>query len=281
MRNIITILICLFFFSQQIEAQLKGPAPSPFCKVEQMVGLTKVTYEYSRPSMKGRPVYGGLVPFDKLWRTGANKNTIFTFSTDVRIMGQDLAAGSYALFTRPGQTQWEVVFYKDTDNWGVPKEIEESKIALRARVTPNRLPISVETFDITIGELRNGSALIELMWETTIVALRLEVPTGKIMDESISKVLAGPSADDYYTAARYYLEEGRELGTALDWMNMSIELGGERFWRLRQKALILAEMGAYKDAIASAKRSIELAKEAGNMNYVRNNEESIRQWSRM
>jgi tetratricopeptide (TPR) repeat protein len=246
-----------------------------------MVGLTNVTIEYSRPSMKGRPIYGGLVPFDKLWRTGANKNTIFTFSTDVKIMGQDLAAGSYAMFTRPGEIQWEVVFYKDTNNWGLPEDIEESKIALRAKVTPNRLPVSVETFNITIGELRNGSALIELMWETTIVAMRLEVPTSSIMDESISKVLSGPSADDYYTAARYYLEEGRELGTALDWMNKSIELGGERFWRLRQKALILAEMGAYKDAIASAKRSIELAKEVGNMNYVRNNEESIRQWSRM
>jgi len=126
------ILLSLFVvaLSTNITAQLKTPAPSPSSKIEQKVGLTDVTVEYSRPSMKGRAVFGNLVPYGKLWRTGANQNTKVTFSDDVTIDGKTLKKGTYAVYTKPGKDAWEVLFYSDTNNWGTPQNWDDAKVAV-------------------------------------------------------------------------------------------------------------------------------------------------------
>ncbi len=270
-----------FFFSLcllMVNAQVKTPAASPFSKVEQSVGMTDVSIEYSRPSAKDRTIFGDLVPYDKKWRTGANRATKIDFSTDVNVGGVDLKAGKYALYSMPGSNSWTFYFYTDTSGGGVPSDWDESKVAASFQVSPKRSSDMIETFLINVNNLRNDGATIDLGWENTVVSIPLSVPSDDIVMESIEKTMAGPSAGDYYNAARYYRESGKDLNKALEWMNKSLEMNGERFWTLRQKALLLADMGKMDKAIEVAKRSIELAKEAGNEDYVKNNEKSIKQW---
>ena len=210
MKKII-VLIAFMIANFMIEAQVKTPQPSPKCTVEQVVGLTNVDISYSRPSAKGRNVFGDLVPYGKLWRTGANANTTINFSEDVMIAGKALKKGKYALFTTPKADVWEVIFYTDTDNWGTPDKFDESKVALRVNVNPESLARKVETFTINIAGLENDAAQLELMWEKTLVAIKIEVPTKKTALESIEKTLAGAQAGDYFSAGQYYNQSNTDL----------------------------------------------------------------------
>lgn len=263
-------------------AQVKAPQPSPFSKVEQKVGLTDVTLEYSRPGVKGRTIFGDLVPLDKMWRTGANKNSIVSFSSDVMIAGNEVKAGSYAIFAKPSKNTWEINFYSDTENWGTPSEWDATKVA--ATVSPKVMNLNdkVESFTISIENLSDGGADLSISWENTKVTVPFTVPTDQMVMASIEKTMAGPSSNDYYTAGRYYKDSGKDYNKALEMINKSIEMRGEeKFWMVRQRALTLAKLGRTKEAIAAATKSMELAKAAGNDDYVRNNEKSIAEWSKM
>jgi tetratricopeptide (TPR) repeat protein len=265
-----------------VNAQIETPQPSPFSKVEQKVGLTDVTLEYSRPSMKGRTIFGDLVPYGKLWRLGANKNTMISFSDDVTIDGQTLKAGSYAIFATPNENSWDVVFYSDTNNWGAPAKWDDAKVAAKTTVETAEMPMNVETFTIMFGNLTSNSADLGFIWENTYAAVNLEVPTDDIVSASIEKTMAGPAAADYYNAAVYYSTEGKDLKKAEEWMNKAmsmIEKPG--FWQLRQQSLIYAKMGDKKKAIEIAKQSLKGAKAAGNADYIKMNTESLKEWGAM
>jgi hypothetical protein len=262
-------------------AQVKTPAPSPKSTVEQMVGLTEVTVEYSRPSKKGRNIFGDLVPFGKLWRTGANKNSIVTFSDDVVIKGQTLKKGSYAIFTTPKVDMWEVVFYADTENWGTPENWNEKNVALSTNVDAQMLGNAVETFTIGINNVDNNSATLELSWDKTLVALKFEVPTHKTAMASIEKVLAGPTSGDYFSSAQYFYQSNGDLNKALEYVNKAIDLNKDKpFWYTRQKSLIQAKLGDKKGAIETAKISLAAATAAKNDDYVKMNNDSIAEWSK-
>ncbi|HLO53457.1 MAG TPA: DUF2911 domain-containing protein [Saprospiraceae bacterium] len=261
------------------DAQIKTPAASPSSKVETTVGLTNVTLDYSRPSKNGRKIFGDLVPFGSLWRTGANKNSIVTFSDDVMIGGKEVKKGSYAIFTKPSQTSWEVTFYTDTENWGTPEKWDDAKVAAKVMVSPQAIN-TVETFTLNVGNVTNESFHLEIMWDNVNVPVKIEVPTDKKVSSSITAVMAGPSANDYYNAARYYREAKKDLTQALAWMNKSVEMGNDKFWILRQKSLIEADMGNFKAAIATANESLAKAKEAGNNDYIKMNMDSIAAWSK-
>ncbi len=266
--------------SFSVGAQLQTPQPSPSAEVEQMVGLTEVEVEYSRPSMKGRTIFGDLVPYDKLWRTGANKNTIVTFSDDVVVEGKTLEAGSYAIFTRPGEAVWEVIFYSDTENWGVPQEWDASKVAatVKTEVFPIEMPI--ETFTISFDDLHNNGATLGMMWEKAYVGVKFEVPTLEKASKSIDAVMAGPSAGQYYAAASYYLDEGKDLEKAKEWIGKAVAMDteGRMFWVLRKQSLIHAKLGDTKGAIEAAKKSLASAEKAGNADYVKMNKDSLKEW---
>ncbi len=279
------LIACAFVLSFSINAQVKTPQPSPFSKVEQKVGLTDVTFEYSRPGVKGRTVFGDLVPFEKLWRAGANKNTQITFSTDFTIGGQEVKAGTYAIFVTPSAESWEVVFYSDANNWGTPQNWDDSKVAAKATGQVHEVPFNVETFTIDINGISNGGGNLEFIWEKTFVGIPFSVPTDGAVMASIDKTMAGPGGNDYYSAAVYYLQEGKDLNKAIGWMDKAITMrkaaskdGKEPFWMMRQKSLIHAKMGDKKGAIKAAKRSLELAKEAGNDDYVKMNKDSLKEW---
>ncbi len=276
----ITFLLGLFMaFALQSEAQIQTPSASPSAKSEYMVGLTKVTIEYSRPSKKGREIFGGLVPYGEAWRTGANSATKITFSEDVIFGGQELAAGSYAILTKPMKTEWQFMVYPyASGNWGSYLNADVEPVTFT--VPSGELPFEMETFTIDVGHLRNKSARVWFLWDRTSVGVELDVHTAKQVEASIEKTMAGPSAGDYYSAASYYLDEGKDMETALMWINKSIEMDNQpKFWVMRRKALIQAELGDYKGAVATAKRSKELAMEAGNNQYVQMNEASIKEWS--
>ena len=277
------LLIALVFtLSVQVNAQIKTPQPSPFSKVEQKVGLTDFTFEYSRPGVKGRKVFGDLVPFGKVWRAGANLRTKITFNNDITVAGKVLKAGTYAIFVIPQATSWDVVFYTDYAGGGAPAELDETKVAARVTADVHEIPFNVETFTIDINNLSNSGGTLEFIWEKTYVGVPFTVPTDATVTESIEKVMAGPGAGDYYAAAAYYLEEGKDLKTAKVWIDKVIEMTKDdpKFWQLRRQALIYAKLGDKEGAIKAAKASLELAEKAGNADYVKMNTESIAEWSK-
>ena len=276
----ILLLVIACTLSIAVNAQVVTPQPSPLGKLEQKVGLTDITIEYSRPGVKDRTIFGGLEAYDEMWRTGANKNSIITFSDDVTISGYALKAGSYAIFTKPGESLWEVYFYTDTDNGGLPQKWDDSKVAAIAKVQAMQIPFNVETFTMDINNIRNGSATLELIWEKTYIAIPFEVPTDTKVLASINSSLNGtPKSEDYYAAADYYLAEGKDIKQAKEWMDKAMSMTEKpAFWQLRKQSLIYAKAGDTKGAIALAKKSMEGAKEAGNEHYVKMNMDSLTEW---
>ena len=267
--------------TEVVTLRVVTPQPSPLSTLEQKVGLTDVTVEYSRPSIKGRTIFGDLVPFGEIWRTGANANTKVTFSSDVTVEGQALKAGSYALYTIPNKDSWEVIFYTDSNNSGTPRAWDDSKVAAKAAIKPEAMPMSIETFTITVDDITINSAIIGLLWEETYVGIQFETPTDAMVLANIDKVLAAsPKAADYYNAAVYYSQNNKDINKAGAWMDTAmsmIEKPG--FWQLRQQSLIYAKMGDTEKAIATAKASLKGAMEANNTAYIKMNTESLKEWA--
>ena len=278
------LLIALVFtFSLNVSAQVKTPQPSPFSKLEQKVGLTDVTLEYSRPGVKGRTIFGDLVPYGKIWRTGANARTKITFSTEVTIDGNTLKAGSYSVFTIPNAESWEVVFYNDGKEFGTPEEFDAQYVAAKITVEVYKLPVKIETFTMTFDDLSNSGSTLGMMWEDVYVGVKFEVPTDNAVVASIKKVMNGPSAGDYFSSAVYYLQEGKDINDAKTWIDKAVEMTKDkpRFWFLRQQSLIHAKAGDKKGAIAAAKESLAGAEKAGNADYVKMNKDSLKEWGAM
>lgn len=262
-------------------AQIKTPAPSPSSKVEQKVGLTDVTIEYSRPGMKDREIFGSLVPFGKMWRTGANASTKVSFSDDVKVGGVELKKGKYALYTIPGENEWTIVFYNKTGYWGTPgKEYTMEEDAARFTVKPQTLPMTIETMLFDINNIKSNTADINLMWENTLVSIPVEVEVDSKVMKDIKSAMGGTTRGEYYVAARYYYDNDKDMNQAHEWAVKANELD-EKFWQLRLQALIEAKLGKYDTAIATANRSTELAKAADNADYPRMNSNSITEWRGM
>ncbi len=280
MRKIIFIL-AMIIANYVTEAQVKTPQASPKSTLIQVVGLTTVEIVYSKPSARGRDVFNNLVPFGKLWRTGANENTTISFSDDVIIDGKTLPKGKYALYTNPRADNWEIFFYTKTDNWGNPETWDESKVALKTSVKSGHIDRFVESFTVEINNLDNNFAHLELSWENTIVALKFEVPTAKNAIASIDKVLSGPTAGDYFSAAQYYLQSNGDLTKASSYINKALEMSKEKpYFYYRLKSLIQAKQGDKMGAIETAKISLSGAEAANNQDYVKMNKDSIAEWSK-
>ncbi|MEW5675822.1 DUF2911 domain-containing protein [Flavobacterium enshiense] len=277
------VLTAVFAFATlAMQAQVKTPQASPVSKIEQTVGLTNVDIEYSRPSTKGRTVFGELVPYGKLWRTGANANTVISFSEDVTIDGKMLKKGKYALYTLPKADSWEVIFYNNTDNWGLPEKWDEANVAIRTIVKPENLNRKVETFTIGINNVDNDYAVLELLWEKTLIPVKFEVPTQKVALKSIEATLAGPTANDYFASAQYLYQSNGDMKKALTWVNKACDMKAAEtpFWYLRLKSLVQAKNGDKVGAIETAKQSLAAAEKANNQDYMKMNKDSIMEWSK-
>ena len=272
------LLIVLSFLTIQItEAQIQTPKPSPEGKLEQKVGLTDVKISYSRPGVKGRTVFGDLVPYNTIWRTGANKNTIISFSDDVTISGKELKAGEYAIFTKPNKDFWEIYFYTDTNNWGAPQKWEDSKIALKTTAKVEKLPFNVETFMILITNIKTNGASLEFVWENIMIEMPFTVPTDKKAIASIEKIMAGPGANDYYEAASFYFDNNKDINKAKIWIEKAVELSDKpKFWYIHKQALIYKRAGDKKAAKKAAEHSLKLATDAKYDAYIKKNKDLLK-----
>lgn len=280
--NKVVLFLMAIVATLTLEAQISTPAPSPAATLTQMVGLTEVSVDYSRPSMRGRKVFGNLVPYNKLWRTGANAYTKVSFDTNFTVNGRNVEPGTYSIFTKPGESNWEVFFYTDINGGGIPSDWDENKVVAKATVPVYKMDDPVQTFTITIDDVTSNSAMLGILWENVYVGVPFEVPTDAAVMGSIDKALSGPSAGDYYAAAVYYSSEGKDINKANDWMAKAMEMTEKpAFWQLRQQSLILAKAGDKKGAIEAAKKSLAGAKEAGNDDYVKMNTDSLKEWGGM
>ncbi|MES2286520.1 MAG: DUF2911 domain-containing protein [Bacteroidota bacterium] len=254
--------------------QLKLPAPSPLQTLDQSFALSNIKIEYSRPSAKGRVIFGALVPFGKTWRTGANTATKITFGEDVKIEGSSLVAGTYALYTIPNKDSWEIMFYNDLKLGGNVADYKAENEVLRVKVKPSAYANKVETLTINVSDITSNSGNIELLWENTRVAFSVVSDIDSKVMKNIETSLA-TDARPYFQAAGYYYDNNKDLTIALGWVNKAIEQNPKAFYMVHLKAKIQLKLKDYKGAVATAEQSIVLAKEAKNDDYVAMNQKLI------
>lgn len=274
----IAFFICL---STNLIGQVETADLSPRSEIEQMVGLTEFEVEYSRPSAREREVFGGIVPFDKMWRTGANMNTTISFDSPIYIGKDTVDAGEYSIFTIPNEKEWTIYFYNQTGISGVPRDWNEDLIVLEFTAKVNKLNDFVETFTISFDALKTDECHLVLSWENTAVKVPIKLPTTELTKESIAKVMDGPSDRDFYLAASFYLEQNENLDKALEYINKAVELrGDEAFWYTRKQALILYANGMIEEAIKAAENSKKSAEKVNYTSYVDMNKADIEKWKK-
>ena len=250
------------------QAQLKVPAASPTQTTKQGFALGDITLEYSRPAIKGRTVFGDLVPFDKIWRTGANATSKITFSSDVKLEGKEVKAGTYGLFTIPGKNSWEVMLSKDLALGANVGAYNKENEVVRVQVKPTMLANKVETFTINLADIMPTSAVLEIMWDKT----RVPVTITADIDQTIVKNIEASLASDkpaYFEAASYYYDTNRDLKQALGWVTKATEQNPKAFWIMLLKSRIELKLNEKASAIASAEKTVALATEAKNADYVK------------
>ncbi len=271
MKKIFVACIAISFgLLSNISAQVKFPAPSPTQTIKQDFGLGTIELVYSRPAAKGRKVFGDLVPFGKLWRTGANSATKISFSEPVEINGKKLDSGTYVLYTIPGEETWEVIVNKGVKNAGVDG-YKESEDVVRFKTEALKLKDNVESFTMQFVNVNPESCQLHLMWEKKAVSIPIKA---NIKDKIRSQIDAAMATDKkpYWQAAQFYNEYDKNLPKALENVTKATEENPKAFWIYLYKARIQKEMGDNAGALQSSKKSMELAKEAKNDDYVRMNE---------
>ncbi|TWI85219.1 tetratricopeptide repeat protein [Lacibacter cauensis] len=270
MKRLLLVLSCVGVFAAANAQQLKTPQPSTTQTIKQDLGLGNIELSYSRPNMKGRKIFGDLVPFGKVWRTGANSATTLTFTDEVIIGGTKVPAGKYGLLSIPDANEWTIIITKQTDVTS-PAAYKQDMDVVRVKAKPMALPWSFETFGISFENIKDNSCDVMMAWDKTLVSFAITTDVdGKVMKQ-IDGIMKGDSKP-YFAAAAYYLENGKDLNQAVAWFDKAIEQNPKAFWVYYQKARALAKLGKKADAIAVSNKSIELAKEAKNDDYVALNE---------
>jgi len=278
--SLFLLLALLVLNSSELFAQINMPAASPSATVQQRVGLTDITVKYSRPSVKGRKIFGETLPYGSPWRTGANASTTIKFEDDVTVEGNKVPKGEYALYTIPTETEWTVILNKNTKLGANTQDYKEAEDVARFKVKPTKTATKTETFTINFTDLTPATANLEMLWENTAAKFKIVTEVdSKVMAQIQEKVVSGQNVtpDLYAAAAVYYLENNKDQKLALDWIKKANEKD-PKFWNMHTQAKIQAKNKDYKGAIASAEKSIALAKEAKNQDYVRLNEKAIAEW---
>ena len=244
-------------------AQLKSPNASPRSNISQIIGLVSVNLDYSRPSKKSREIFGGLVPYNKIWRTGAHNPTTISFSDYVKINNQLISAGEYHLYAVPTESTLDLVIYEKTDAWGSLPTFDKSKVIARVSSDFIDLPNTVETFTISFENISNNGSTLNIMWDNKLAVYNIDALTKDKMINNINNVMNNnPSSNDYSRAAMYYFEEDIDIEKAMEWINKAYKDSDNlRYWHLRYKALIYEKAGKLNKALEYAesgyKRAIE------------------------
>lgn len=272
----------VFLCTTVATAQLEHPKASPAAAVVQKVGFTNISIQYSRPAARGRKIFGDLVPFGRIWRVGANESTKFTVDADIEVLGNTLPSGTYALYAFPQAREWEIVFHKNITHWGDGRQkYDAAEDAFRVIVRPQQVTQYQENFLISFDSVTHNRADLVLHWAKTRVTLPLSVDTHSIMEAQIrSKLSKNPTAQTYYEAARYYVEQDMNYAKALDFLNQALAIGGDTYYVHRVKSLAEAKLGHWQKAIRSAEKSLQLAQAEGKDEFVRMNKKNIDSWHR-
>jgi len=241
--------------------KLAFPDASPAATIKQRVGLTDIEINFNRPGMKGRTVFGGLVPFGEVWRTGANTATKVTFSTDVKLNGTAVPAGTYEVFTIPGEAEWTVIIHKNMSQWGSYAYDMKNDVARISAKPAAGLMNPVETFSIGFSDLHSNSALLNLTWEKTRVPVKVEVDVvGQLVPQIEAVMASAEPKKPYFSAAMFYYDNDLDLKKAAAWMDAAIAERPNQMWMIYRQGLILAKMGDQAGARAAAQRSLDLVK---------------------
>jgi hypothetical protein len=253
---------------------LVTPQPSTTQTIKQNFGLSTIELSYSRPNAKGRAIFGELVPFGKVWRTGANQATTLTFGDDVTIGDKKIAAGKYGLLSIPNKDSWTLIITKQLDVTSPAAYKEESDL-VRINVKPVTVANKVETFTMQLTNVKTSSCELNLLWENTSVSLPISTEVDSKVMAQIKNIMSKDNLP-YFNAAMYYMESGKDLNQALTWFNKATEQNSGAYWIHHQKANCLAKLGKKQEAIATATKSLELATAAKNTDYVKLNEDLLK-----
>lgn len=262
--------LCSTAFSQN---NLKVPAPSPLTTIKQDFALSSVEVSFSRPSVKGRKIFGDLVPYGKVWRTGANGATTITFGEEVSFGGKKVPAGKYGLLTIPEQGEWTVILSKQTDVTS-PAAYKEANDVARVKVKAEQMPFAIETFMIVFDNIKAGSMDMAILWENTAVTIPITAEVDSKVMTQIDQLMK-TDKPPYFLAAMYYYDNGKDLSKAIGWMDKATKENPKAFWIHHYHANMLAKLGKKKEATEAANKSMTLAKEARNDDYVVLNEKLI------
>ncbi|HRD57174.1 MAG TPA: DUF2911 domain-containing protein [Ferruginibacter sp.] len=273
MKKLIFAFVCSMA-TMAITAQVKMPAPSPTQTLKQDFALGSIEVKYSRPAAKGRKVFGDLVPYNKLWRTGANAATLVKLNDAIEIQGKKLDTGSYVLYTIPGEKSWEVIFNKGLTNWGIDG-YKETEDVLRFNVPSKKIKGKVENFTIDFSDIKPESCNLNLSWENTTVSIPVGATIKDRIRGQLTEALKGDKKPNWL-AAQFYNEYDNNPAKALEYATAATNDNPKAFWVWIYKAKIEKTLGKKTDAMASSKKSLELAKEAKNDDYIKINEEFLK-----
>ncbi|AEA45240.1 DUF2911 domain-containing protein [Fluviicola taffensis] len=269
-KTVTNSILFLAFGMLSIQAtaqKINMPAPSPLQTVVQKFGVGEITIEYSRPSVKDRTIFGDVVPFGKIWRTGANAATKVTFSDDVKLDGNAVKAGTYALYSIPNKDAWEIMLYSDLTLGGNVADYKAENEVVRFKVKANKIPMKIESLMINIGDVAPAEAVMTLLWENTVISFKvtteIDAKVMKSIDESMKS-----EKPDYFRAAGYYFDNNKDLKQALIWVDKAVAENPTAFYMFYLKARIEYKLGDKKAGKASAEKTIELAKTAKNDDYI-------------
>ena len=270
MKKLFFLAAALYIVNTTEAQQLTTPQPSPTANIKQNFALSSIEISYSRPGVKGRKVFGDLVPFGNVWRTGANNATTITFGEEVTIGGKKVPAGKYGLLTIPNANEWTIIITKQLDVTS-PSAYKQDQDVVRVTAKPEKTPFNIETFMITVDEIKSNSCSIGMGWENTWVSFPVAADVdGKVMQQ-IKNTMEGDNKP-YFNAALYYIDNGKDLAKAVEWLDKAYAQNPEAFWVLYQKARAQKMLGKKNDAVATSNKSMELAKKAKNDDYVSLNE---------
>lgn len=267
MKKLFTIALAACIYSHTTAQNLTTPQPSPTQTVKQNFSTGSIELSYSRPAKKGRTIFGDLVPYGAVLRTGANGATTLTFTDDVTIGDKEVKAGKYGLLSIPAAGKWTIIISKDV-NITSPADYKQENDVARVEVTPIALPFSVENFTINFADISGSKVNVELMWDKTYVSFPVSTNTEARVMKQIDNAM-NKDSKPYFAAASYYYDNGKDLGQALTWVNKAVESNKEAFWMHMLKARILAKQGDKAGAKAAATAVVEIATKAQNNDYVK------------
>ena len=270
MKKIISALLLISFMVSTQGQSLRVPSPSTTQTVKQEFGLGSIELSYSKPNMRGRNIFGDLVPFGAVWRTGANNATTLTFSDEVNIGGTKIPAGKYGLLSVPGASEWTIIISKQTDVTS-PSAYQQNMDVVRLNVPAVSLPFAIESFMITFEKIRSNELDLMILWDQTMVSFPIKADIdSKIMTQIDN--LINNDTKPYYNAAMYYMDNGKDLNKAASWLEEATKQTPNAYWVWYQKARCLSMIGKKAEAKIASNKSLELAKAAKNPDYVTLNE---------